>query len=132
MFENASGSQGILHKAAELRTGEVVHALAGLMWVGAAVAIVVRWRSLGRVAIPAVLAFSPFVILGAQSYGGEAIYRVYLFSAPWCALLIAALIAEFRGAPRALASAVACTVALAGGLQGLYGPVAVYAFTPSD
>jgi hypothetical protein len=132
VFENASGSQGILHKAAELRTGEVVHVLAALMWLGAAAAIALRWRSLGRVAILAVLAFSPFAVLGVQSYGGEAIYRVYLFSAPWCALLIAELIAELRGALRPLASAVACTVALAAGLQGLYGPVAVYAFTPAE
>jgi hypothetical protein len=132
VFENASGSQGIMHKAAELRTGEVVHVLAALMWLGAAAAIAVRWRSLGRVAIPAVLAFSPFVVLGVQSYGGEAIYRVFLFSAPWCALLIAELIAELRGALRPLVSAVACTLALAAGLQGLYGPAEVYAFTPSE
>ena len=132
VFENASGSQGILHKAAELRTGEVVHALAGLMWLGAAAAIVLRWRSLGRVALPAVLAFSPFAVLGAQSYGGEAIYRVFLFSAPWCALLIAELIAELRGALRLLVSAVVCTVALVAGLQGLYGPAGVYAFAPPE
>jgi hypothetical protein len=132
VFENASGSQGILHKAAQLRTGEVVHVLAALMWLGAAAAIALRWRSLGRVALPAVLAFSPFVVLGVQSYGGEAIYRVFLFSAPWCALLIAELIAELRGALRPLVSAVACTVALLAGLQGLYGPTAVYAFTPPE
>jgi len=132
VFENASGSQGIMHKAAEARTGEVVHLLAALMWLGAAAAIALRWRSLGRVAIPALLAFSPFVVLGVQSYGGEAIYRVFLFSSPWCALLIAELIAELRGALRPLVSAVACTVALAAGLQGLYGPTAVYAFTPAE
>jgi hypothetical protein len=132
VFENASGSQGIVHKAAELRTGEVVDALAAFMWLGAAVAVAFRWRSLGRVALPAVLAFSPFVVLGVQSYGGEAIYRVFLFSAPWCALLIAELIAELRGALRLPASAVACTVALVAGMQGLYGPVAVDAFTPAE
>jgi hypothetical protein len=132
VFENAAGSQGIVHKAAELRTGEVVHVLAALMWLGAAAAIALRWRSLGRVAIPAVLAFTPFSVLGVQSYGGEAIYRVFLFSAPWCALLIAELIAELRGALRPLVSAVVCTVALAAGLQGLYGPTAVYAFTPPE
>jgi hypothetical protein len=132
VFENAAGSQGIMHKAAELRTGEVVQVLAALMWLGAAAAIAVRWRSLGRVAIPAVLAFSPFVVLGVQSYGGEPIYRVFLFSAPWCALLIAELIAELRGALRPLVSAVACAVALAAGLQGLWGPTAVYAFTPAE
>ena len=58
--------------------------------------VVLRRRSLGRVLIPAVLAFSPFVILGAQSYGGEAIYRVFLFSAPWCALLIAGALVQLR------------------------------------
>jgi hypothetical protein len=132
VFENASGSQGILHKAAELRTGEVVHVLAALMWLGAAAAIALRWRSLGRVALPAVLAFSPFVVLGVQSYGGEAIYRVFLFSAPWCALLIAELIAELRGALRPAVSAIVCAGALLAGLQGLWGPTAVYAFTPPE
>ena len=102
------------------------------MWLGAAAAIALRWRSLGRVALPAVLAFSPFVVLGVQSYGGEAIYRVFLFSAPWCALLIAELIAELRGALRPLVSAVVCAAALVAGLQGLYGPAAVYAFTPPE
>jgi hypothetical protein len=132
VFENAAGSQGILHKAAELRTGEVVHGLAAVMWLGAAAAIALRWRSLGRVALPAVLAFSPFVVLGVQSYGGEAIYRVFLFSAPWCALLIAELIAELRGILRPLVSALVCAAALVAGLQGLYGPTAVYAFTPPE
>ena len=132
VFENASGTQGILHKAAQLRTAEVVHVLAALMWLGAAAAIALRWRSLGRVALPAFLAFSPFVVLGVQSYGGEAIYRVFLFSAPWCALLIAELIAELRGTLRTLVSAVVCAVALVAGLQGLYGPTAVYAFPPPE
>jgi hypothetical protein len=84
------------------------------------------------VALPAVLAFSPFVVLGVQSYGGEAIYRVFLFSAPWCALLIAELIAELRGALRPLVSVVVCAAALLAGLQGLWGPTAVYAFTPPE
>jgi hypothetical protein len=132
VFENAAGSQGILHRAAEANTGRVVHVLAACMWLGAVAAIALRWRSLGRVALPAALAFSPFVVLGAQSYGGEAIYRVFLFSAPWCALLIAELIAELRGTLRSLVSVVVCGAALVAGLQGLYGPTAVYAFTPPE
>ena len=84
------------------------------------------------------------MILGAQSYGGEAIYRVYLFSAPWCALLIAGMLVEVRwpkrralGSPRrhALrwsAIGVVCIAALFAGLQGLYGPTAVNAFTSSE
>jgi hypothetical protein len=134
IFENASGVKGIARRAAEERTAQVVQLLAALMWLGAAAAIAARWRSLGRVAVPAVLAFSPFLMLGAQSYGGEAIYRVFMFSAPWCALLIAGLLLEPARAFawRAALAAAACAVALAGGLQGLYGPVAVDAFTPAE
>ena len=103
------------------------------MWLLALAAIARRRRTLGRVAIPALLAFSPFVILLAQSYGGEAIYRVYMFSAPWCALLIAWALCELR-APlwRWLCIVVICALALFAGLQGLYGPARVYAFTPAE
>ncbi len=102
------------------------------MWLGAAAAVVLRWRSLGRVAVPAALAFSPFLTLGLQSYGGEAIYRVFLFSSPWSALLIAGLIAQLGALWRPLVSSASCAVALAAGLQGLYGPAAVDAFTPAE
>jgi hypothetical protein len=111
VFENASGVSGILHRAAEARTGEVVHLLAACMWLAALGAVALRWRSLGRVAVPAVLAFSPFFTLVVQNYGGEAIYRVFLFSAPWCALLIAGLIAQLRGSlwrPLSLSSVTPC------------------------
>jgi hypothetical protein len=37
----------------------------------------------------AALAFSPFVLLFAQNYGGEALFRVFLYSIPGCALLLA-------------------------------------------
>jgi hypothetical protein len=132
-IENASGVRGISGSSAERTTATVVHALAACMWLSALASIVVRRRSLGTVAVPAILAFSPFIILGAQSYRGEAIYRVFLFSAPWCALLIAGALAEIRVlAWRWLATAMACTVFLAAGLQGLYGPVAVDAYTPAE
>jgi hypothetical protein len=133
VFENAAGKSGILHQGAEATTGEVVHLLAACMWLAALTAVAFRWRSLGRVAVPAALGFSPFFTLLFQSYDGEAIYRVYLFSAAWCALLIAGLITQLRNVTwRRAAAAVACTAALSAGLQGLYGPVAVYAFTPAE
>jgi hypothetical protein len=37
------------------------------------------------------MAFTPFVFLLGGNYGGELIYRVYLFSLPWCALILAQL-----------------------------------------
>jgi hypothetical protein len=132
VFENASGVRGILHRGAEVRTEEVVQLLSACLWLAALGAVALRWRSLGRVAVPAALAFSPFLILVVQSYGGEAIYRVYLFSAPWCALLVAGMTAQLRALWRPLVSSAMCVVALAGGLQGLYGPVGVDAFTPAE
>jgi hypothetical protein len=135
-IQNASGVHGTHHPGSEAATAQVVRALAAGMWLLALGAIVLQRRALGRAVIPAVLAFSPFVILGAQSYGGEAIYRVFLFSAPWCALLIAGALCEMR-LPRRLPIrwpliATVCAATLLAGLQGLYGPVSVNAFTRSE
>lgn len=135
-LQNATGSRGTYHAGGEALTAQIVHYLAAAMWLLALGAVVARRKTAGRVLIPALLAFSPFLILGAQSYGGEAIYRVYLFSAPWCALLIAGLLLELR-LPRRLPirwplTAVVCLAALFAGLQGLYGPVSVDAFTRSE
>jgi hypothetical protein len=38
------------------------------------------------------LAFSPLMIVFVHSYGGEAVYRAYLFSLPWTACLVASLL----------------------------------------
>jgi hypothetical protein len=47
----------------------------------------------GRRTLPLLsLAFSPMLVIFAHSYGGEALYRVYLFSLPWAACLVASLI----------------------------------------
>jgi hypothetical protein len=143
-IQNASGAHGTYHAGAEATTAQIVRALAGGMWL-AAIAAIVRWRSaLGRMAIPATLAFSPFVILAAQNYGGEAIYRVFLFSAPWCALLIAWALCEVHLPRRAALRwsrraslrwpiiGGVCVVVLFAGLQGLYGPVTVDAFSSGE
>jgi hypothetical protein len=135
-IQNASGARGTYHAGGEATTAQIVRMLAAAMWLLALGAVVLRRKALGRVLIPAVLAFSPFVILGAQSYGGEAIYRVYLFSAPWCALLIAETLIQVR-LPRRLPIRWAVIGALAlamlfAGLQGLYGPVSVNAFNRSE
>ena len=131
-FENASGVS-VQHHGAEAMTAVIVRLLAIFMWLLALIAIVRRRRALGEVSIAVALAFSPFVIVLVQNYGGEAIYRVFLFSAPWCALLIAGVLVELRVALwQRLAAASACLVALAAGLQGLYGPVAFDGFTPAE
>jgi hypothetical protein len=132
-IQNASGSRGTAHGGPQAATALIVRGLAAGMWLLALAAIARRWRALGRVAFAAALAFSPFVVLVAQSYGGEAIYRVFLFSAPWCALLIAGAVCELRRPLlRWMLVGAVCGAALCAGLQGLYGPVAVNAVTPDE
>ncbi len=135
-IQNASGTQGTYHVGAEATTAQIVRALAAAMWGGSLWAIIRRRRTLGRVVIPGALAFTPFVVLGVQSYGGEAIYRVYMFSAPWCALLLAGMLGDLRF-PRRLPlrwplTAAVCLTVLFAGLQGLWGPAAVDGFTPAE
>ena len=132
VLDNASGVH-VFHHGAEAMTAGIVRALAISMWLLALAAVLRKWRALGQVAIIAALAFSPFVILFAQRYGGEAIYRVFLFSSPWCALLIAGtLVKPLSIRWRQMVAVCVCAAALAAGLQGLYGLVAVDAFTPAE
>ena len=71
-------------------------ALSLSMWLLATFGIFRRWRD-GRSVLPMIaLAFSPLFVLLAQSYGGEGIYRAYLFSLPWTACLVASLIRPER------------------------------------
>jgi hypothetical protein len=130
---NASGTAHGWHSSAQAFTATVVRALALGMWLLTLAVVVRRLRAPGRVIIPAVLAFAPFAILLGQSYGGEAIYRVFLFSAPWCAFLIAGSLLALRRSPvRHAAIVLVIAATLLAGLQGLYGPVAVNAFTPAE
>ena len=129
---NASGVS-VKHQGDEAITADIVRVLCFAAWLSALVVLVLRRRVLGRVAIFGALAFTPFLILGAQSYGGEAIYRVYLFSAPWCAILIADGLVSLRSvAWLRIATIGACFLALAGGLQGLYGPIDYDTFKPGE
>ncbi len=62
------------------------------MWLFAAVGAVRRWRS-GRPTLALVLlAYSPAFIFFAGAYGNEGLLRVYLFSLPWTACLVASAI----------------------------------------
>jgi hypothetical protein len=121
IFGNASGNAEAWGSAGQAFSATVVRTLALAVWGLAAYAV---WRArhrLGEVLVPGLLAAAPFVLLFLQSYGGEAIYRVYLFSVPWCAFLIAGLVLRFRpnrSAVKRAAVWVAAVLALAGGVLG--------------
>lgn len=70
-----------------------------------------------------VLALAPFAILGATSYGGEILFRVYFFSLPFFALLATGLFYPSRESGGSHLSTVACwllSAALIGGLLAAY------------
>jgi hypothetical protein len=99
------------------RAGEL---LSVIVWLGAALATArLTRRGLARRALPlVVLAVTPFALLLAQNYGGEAVLRVMLFSLPWCAGLMAwALTTIERPVTR-----VAATLALTGACAALFVP----------
>ncbi|WKU07183.1 hypothetical protein [Micromonospora sp. HUAS LYJ1] len=97
IFANASGNADGWGSTGQAVSAIVVRCLALSVWGLAALAVLRSRRRLSTVLVPMVLAGTPFLLLVGQSYGGEAIYRVFLFSAPWCVLLIA--IAVFAPRP---------------------------------
>jgi len=132
-FQNATGKIGLNASAAEAFTANSVRILAVGVWLITVALCIRAWRAPGRLLVPAVLAFSPFVVLSGNAYGGEAIYRVFMFSAPWCALLAAQAICRCRlAAVRFAATALGLGVAVLLAMQGLYGPVAVDTFSDAE
>ncbi|GAA3398739.1 hypothetical protein [Cryptosporangium minutisporangium] len=133
LFKNASGNTSGWGSAPQEFSAIVARTLAFAVWLAA---LVVGWRhrrGLGRVIMPLVLGFTPFLLLLLQSYGGEAIYRVFLFSLPWCAMLAASWWALLRpGVWRGCAAGLALTVLALAGLQGLQGQFQLHVVAPAD
>lgn len=74
-------------------TGQVVASwvmrlLTAGLWGTTAVVLLVRWRRRQPVWALGVLALSPILILGGQNYGGEAVFRVFLYSLIGCAFVL--------------------------------------------
>jgi hypothetical protein len=99
LFQNAAGNAASWGSDAQRLSALIARGLAVSVWGGGLLALW-RYRRQPTAITVGIMAFSPFVILGAQSYGGEAIYRVFLFSLPWCALLIAMWLVDAWSSPR--------------------------------
>ncbi|MDL9936077.1 hypothetical protein QSJ18_04935 [Gordonia sp. ABSL1-1] len=71
-------------------TEAIDRGVAFAVWGAALLAFVYLWRiDRAHWSLP-IVAFSPILLLAGQSYGGEAIFRVYLYSVIGCAILIGA------------------------------------------
>ncbi|MGV9713273.1 hypothetical protein ACWDTI_21710 [Gordonia sp. NPDC003424] len=64
------------------------------VWLSAVAAFVYLWRRRKHDWALPIVAFSPVLLLGGQSYGGEAIFRVFLYSLIGCSILVGAALAE--------------------------------------
>lgn len=106
--------------AAMVRTGTAL-----AVWSMAAVGVILRLQNGRRDLTPVILAALPFGLVLLQSYGGEIVMRIFLFSLPFMALLIAwalalgwpGLAAHWR---TGVAAAVVCLL-LAGSFVSRYG-----------
>jgi len=89
-LSNATGKPGLAATSPRQALGSYFARTISLgFWGATAVCVLSYRRRLGVVAIPAVLAAAPFLFVLVTNYDGEAIYRFFLFSSPWCALIIA-------------------------------------------
>jgi HEAT repeat protein len=102
----------------------------GLAFLGA----IRRFRSRRPTLVIALLAASPVLIALGQSYGGEAVFRIYLFSLPWTALLAAAALEPCvrHRAYSVLAVAVAVPVAVVLMLSAFFGSMELYEVRPGS
>lgn len=66
-----------------------IRVLALSFWGLTVVCLIRRWRRHEPFAALAVVSLSPFLILGGQSYGGEAVFRVFLYSLLGCSIVLA-------------------------------------------
>jgi hypothetical protein len=128
---DASPNQGVLGKVV---TGQAARILSGLVWALALVGAFRRSRSGSSALVPLGLFFAPFLIIFGQEYGGEAIYRVFLFSLPWAAGLAAVALAP---AARwtwwaSVRIGIALSVITALFLQAYFGLAEINAVRPSE
>jgi hypothetical protein len=132
VVSNASGTVQTFGSTAQEYTAKAVRVLAAAMWLSTAAFAATYWRRPGRVVVPVVLAFAPFCVIFASSYGGEAIYRVFLFSAPWCAYIVAMSMMRVKRSWMTKAFLAVIPFALLASMQGLFGPLAVDGFTSAE
>jgi hypothetical protein len=92
-------------------------------WAATALVLLVRWRKKQPFWALGVMALCGLLILGGQDYGGEAIFRVYLYCLIGCCLVLApALVAILQGGlPRYVGGLLAILVATSLAVMGNSG-----------
>lgn len=104
-------------------------ALLACLWTLAMLGLVRRLRAGRPTLVLALLAFSPTLVALGQSYGGEAVFRIYLFSLPWVAVLGGSAL-EIRQLRRPIWPAIKIGMVLAGAvamfMSAFFGSAELY------
>ena len=110
-------------------------ALLACLWTLAALGLVRRLRAGRPTLVLALLAFSPALLALGQSYGGEAVFRIYLFSLPWIAVLGGSALEPRRARPL-IWPVVKIGTVLAGAvamfMSAFYGSAELYSVRPGE
>jgi hypothetical protein len=129
LTKNADGNIPTVGSLGQQITSYGVRTLSGTMWLATAIVLIVRWRQKQPFWALAVLALSPMLILGGQNYGGEAIFRVFLYSLVGCSIVLGPVVVSFlqgkwlRYSSMLIALLVGTTLAAQGYTGGWYANV---------
>jgi Phosphotransferase enzyme family len=138
IFSNADSS---LHDQGTASQGEVIVSLMGRMTVAvlgllAVIGFVRRWRRGTKDLAPAVLCLGPLSFIVLSDYGGEILFRIFLFSSPFLAYFAAQALLPRRTLlyrrRKVVVPIVACLVLLSGFLFGYFGKDRQYRFTSGE
>lgn len=127
-LKNSSSNVASRGSDGRMFTMLVDRSLSVSMWILAALCFVVLWRRVGAPWAAGIMAFSSMMLLAGQSYGGEAIFRVFLYSVAGCCMLVAPFLAKglsIGTGVRRIAAGVTVwlllVVVMLAGMQGYYG-----------
>ncbi|WP_202869925.1 hypothetical protein [Kribbella caucasensis] len=133
----ANVSERLAGTAGHLLVVRIRILLTGTIWILAAAGVLIARRRGPHDARPVVLvlAAAPFALLPAQSYGGEMLMRVNLFSLPFTAFLAASALLAMQPVLnhiRVVALAVLCSVLAVASVSSRYGNAQFDMFTAAE
>ena len=121
--QNAKSNIPTVGSTGQQFTSYAVRALSGGVWVLTGICLLWRWRRKEPFWLFGILSLSPMLILGGQGYGGEAIFRVFLYSLLGCSIVLAGPAVRMlqAGVIRFSTATFAIVVATAMSVQGYLG-----------
>ena len=99
LFSNAGAKGYPIPSQPEVLGSHFSEVIALGLWGGTAISGLSYRGRRGTIVIPLIWAAIPVCLILVSNYGGEGIYRAFLFSSPWCALVIAIRLANMVHAP---------------------------------